>query len=235
MIHLARSDFYAAMRLVDVTFDEGQLVSATLSVRSDQFDRERDQIGYPVFGIEDIDLSHGFQGFAFAFRVNRTPLKRIPPEQPVRIPAKTQARKPTAPISIVVSSVYINYSMPSGYVSRLICEGHIKNRADQLDGSECSIELLEYDQQDSGYPREALSGNFAWHKDARSLSVDLRYREVDLAGPLGVFIFAGASDLVRIEATLLADIAEFKLGDQHGEISYWAVHMHRKLGDAKPK
>jgi hypothetical protein len=124
MVHLARSDFDAALRLVDVTFDEGQLVSATLDVRSDQFDPEIERSGYPVLRIEDIDLSHGFQGFVFGFRVNGTPLQRIPPEQqPVRLPDKTHARKPAATISIVVSSVYIDYSMPSGYVSRLIYEG----------------------------------------------------------------------------------------------------------------
>jgi hypothetical protein len=72
-------------------------------------------------------------------------------------------------------------------------------------------------------------------QDARSLSVHLRYREADLAGPLASLIFAGASDRVRIEATLLADIAEFKLGDQHGEISCWSVHRYRKLGNEKPK
>src|SRR5258707_10584434 len=45
-----------------------------------------------------------------------------------------------------------------------------------------------------------------------SVSVDLRYREVDLTGPLASLIFARASDFLRIEVRLLADIAEFQLG-----------------------
>jgi hypothetical protein len=48
-------------------------------------------------------------------------------------------------------------------------------------------------------------------------------------------MFAGADDLARIEMMLLADISEFRLGDQHGEVSYWSVHRHRKLGNVKPK
>jgi hypothetical protein len=59
MVHLARSDFDAALRLVDVTFDEGQLVCATLTVRSDQFDPEVERRGWPVLSIEEIDLSGG--------------------------------------------------------------------------------------------------------------------------------------------------------------------------------
>jgi hypothetical protein len=65
MVHLARSDFAAALHLIDVTFDEGQLVSATLAVRSDQFDPEVVRKGYPELRIEDFDLSVGFQGFIF--------------------------------------------------------------------------------------------------------------------------------------------------------------------------
>jgi hypothetical protein len=202
MVHLAPSDFDAALRLVDVSFDEGQLVSATLTIRSDQSYPEIERSGYPVLRIDDIDLSDGFQGFVFEFRVNRSLVRRIP----IRLPEKPDAKKPAARISIVVSSVYIDYNMPRGYVGRLICEGHIKSgygaRADQLDGSECSIEFGEYDLADDGlYPKEALSGKFTWHKDVRSLSVDLQYRDVDLTGPLASLIFAGASDFVRVEMT----------------------------------
>jgi hypothetical protein len=68
-----------------------------------------------------------------------------------------------------------------------------------------------------------LSGTFAWDKDRRSFSVELRYRDLDLIGPLAPLISFGTSDWMQIRMTLLADIAEIKLGDQHGEISYWSV------------
>jgi hypothetical protein len=55
-------------------------------------------------------------------------------------------------------------------------------------------------------------------------------RRQDLTGPLASLIFAGTSDVVRIEMTLLADFAEFQLSDQHGEISFWSLHMYRKHG-----
>jgi hypothetical protein len=130
--------------------------------------------------------------------------------------------------------------MPSGYVEVFGCEGLISRGgpggADPLKGAECSITFHEYDLEEDGrYPKESLSGEFQWDKDARSLTVDLRYRKVDLTGPLGLLILAGARDFVRIEMVLLADISEFKLIDQRGEISYWSVHLHRKLGDGKPK
>jgi hypothetical protein len=79
MVHLARSDFIAALHLIDVTFGEGQLVSATLAVRSDQFDPEIVRKWYPELPIQGFDLSGGFQGFIFEFRVNRTLVQRIPP------------------------------------------------------------------------------------------------------------------------------------------------------------
>jgi hypothetical protein len=130
--------------------------------------------------------------------------------------------------------------MPNGYVRDLTCEGHVSGRslgpADQLKGAECSMTFREYDlEEDGGYPKESLSGEFHWETNTHSLSVNLRYRKVDLAGPLALLIFAGDRDFVRIEMMLLADIAEFKLSDQQGEISYWSVHRYRKLGDSKPK
>jgi hypothetical protein len=161
---------------------------------------------------------------------------RIPPhEQPVSLPEKTNATKPSAEISIVVSRVSIDHSMPSGY-SRLFCEGHITpgTGQDHLKGAECSIEFCEYDLEEDGrYPKEALPGGFSWFKGTRSFSVDLRYRKVDLTGPLASLIFAGTGDSVCIKMTLLADIAECKLGDLFGEISDWSVYRHRKLGNAK--
>jgi len=209
--------------------DEGQLVGARLTVQSEQFPADRP---YPY--IDQIDFSSGFQGFVFEFSVQRTSVRRIPShQQPVSLPEKTYARKPSAGISIAVSSVYIDYSMPGGYVSRLICEGLIKpggSGQDHLKGAECSIEFSEYDLEDGRYPKESLSGEFRWNKGTRSFSVGLRYRQVDLAGPLASLIFAGTSDWVHIEMTLLTDIAESKLGDLHGEISYWRVHTFQKLG-----
>ena len=81
-----------------------------------------------------------------------------PHQQPVRLPDKTPERRPTTGISVVVSSVYIDYSMPSGYLSRLTCEGFISPRGskqDALDGSECSIEFTEYPKdRDGPYPKE---------------------------------------------------------------------------------
>ena len=47
-------------------------------------------------------------------------------------------------ISVAVSGVYIDYSMPSGYLSRLTCEGFIRPRGSEqehLKGSECSLSL----------------------------------------------------------------------------------------------
>jgi hypothetical protein len=87
-------------------------------------------------------------------------------------------------------------------------------------------------ERDGLYPKEALSGTFVWYSTARSLSLELYYREADLTGPLAPLIFSSVSDVVRIQVTLLADIAEFQLSDQHGEISFWSLHRYRKLGDA---
>jgi hypothetical protein len=238
LVFLARSDFDAALRLIDVTLDEGQLVSATLAVRSDQLDQER--IYHPI---DEIDLSSGFQGFVFQFCVNRTLGRRIPTKQrPVSLP-DTYARKPATNISVAVHSVYVSYSMPAGYVSDLSCEGSprfgSRGQFDERDCAACSVTFHEYDRQDDGrYPKESLSGGFAWHKETRSLSINLWYRQADLRGPLAPLIFTNASDSVRIEAVLLTDVAEFKSSDQHGEISYWSVrsvHVYRKLDDAKPK
>jgi hypothetical protein len=94
MVHLARSDFDATLRLVDVTFDEGRCVFTTLTVRSDQnvFDPKIERSGYPVHSIEEIDLSGGFQGFVFEFLVNRPLVRRIP----IRLPEKTYAKKAAA-------------------------------------------------------------------------------------------------------------------------------------------
>lgn len=238
-VHLARSDFDAALRLVDVTFDGGHLVVATLTVRSDQVDSEINRSGYPVLCIDEVDLSGGFQGFVFELRINRS-VRRTPEQKPVRLPENTHLRKPAATISIAVSSVYNRYSMPSGHVEVLSCEGLINrggpSSAGPLKGAECYMTFHEYDLAEDGcYSKESLSGEFHWDKATRSLAVDLRYRKIDLAGPLALLIFAGVSNFVRIEMTLLADLAEFKLSDQRGEISYWSVHRHRKLGDGKPK
>lgn len=127
--------------------------------------------------------------------------------------------------------------MPSGYyVSRLICEGLVSPRGssqDHLKGAACSIKFREYNLEGDHYPKESSSGEFDWDKRTRSFSVGLRYREVDLGGLLASLIFAGTSDFVRIEMTLLADIAECKLGDLHGKISDWSVNMSRKLENAK--
>jgi hypothetical protein len=237
VVHLARSDFAAASRVIDVTFAEGHLVSAALDVRSDQFP----EIEYPVLRLDRVDLSGGFQGFIFEFSVNRLLVQDIRREhRPVRLPKNTYARKPATALSIAVNSVYNRYNLPSGYAEAFGCEGLISHgspgSADPLKGAECSIRFHEYELEEDGYyPGEALSGEFKWHKDQRSLTVDLRYRKVDLTGPLALLMFAGANDLVRIEMTLLADIAEFKSSDQHGEVSYWSVHRHQNLGNVKPK
>jgi hypothetical protein len=151
-----------------------------------------------------------------------------PHQQPVRLPEKTHERRPATEISVGVSSVYIDYSMPSGYLSRLTCDGFISPRGskqDHLKGSKCYVEFTEYPKdRDGPHPKESLSGTFFWDKGTRSFSVDLHYRDLDLSGPLAPLISFGTSDWVQIEMTLLADIAEIKLGDdQHGEISYWSV------------
>jgi hypothetical protein len=234
MVCLARSDFEAALRLIDVTFDEGELASAILILRSDQFKHD-------FWRIDDVDLSNGFQGFVFELQVNRTLMHRIPrQEQPVNLPEKIYERKPAAGISILIRSIYIDYSMPTGYLSRLSCEGRLKKAfgapTGQLDGSECSIEFRQYMRERDGlYPKEALSGTFVWYSTARSLSLELYYREADLTGPLAPLIFSSVSDVVRIQVTLLTDIAQLQLDDQHGEISFWSLHVYRKLGDAERK
>ena len=232
IVYLARSDFDSAEYLINVTLGEGHLVVARLTVQSDQFPADRP---YP-YSIDQIDFSGGFQGFVVEFNVARSWDRCIPPhQQPVSLPEKAYARKPSAGISIVVSSVYIDYSMPSGYVSRLICEGHIKPQGsgqDHLKGAECSIEFREYDLRDGRYPKELLSGTFAWNKSTRSFSVELRYRDLDLIGPLAPLFSFGTNDWMHIRMTLLADIAESKLGDQDGEMLLVAARVPKEENEA---
>ena len=185
---------------------------------------------YPA--IEDIDFSGGFQSFVVEFNLTRSLGRSIPPSQrPVRLPEKIHERKPATGISVAVSSVYIDYSMPSGYLSRLTCEGFISpqwpSKQNHLKGSACSIEFTQYSQDDGSYPKESLSGTFTWHKDTRSFSVELNYRGLDLSGPLAPLLSFGANNnWMNIGMTLLADLADSKLGDdQHGEISYWSVKL----------
>lgn len=235
---LSRSDFDAALNLVNAALNEGRVVSATLIVRSAQIDPETH-----FSRIDDVELSNGFQGFVFEFRVSRTFLKRIPPEQrPVRLPDKITEKKPTTGIVVAVSSVYISYSMPSGYISAFSCEGLLQNKWSRhsvfLDNIECScsIRFQEYEQKIGGfYPTEALSGDFSWCKKSRSIEISLRYRAADLTGPLASLAFASKLDSVRIEVTLLADIETFGNGDQCGDTSHWSLTIFRKMGEEKPK
>ena len=177
----------------------------------DNFDYTKDPNSFFI-------VSYGFENIA------------LPRQQPVRLPEKNDQRRPTTGISVAVSSVYIDYSMPSGYLSRLTCEGFISPRGskqDHLKGSECSIEFTEYrkdlefteyrEDKVGPYPKESLSGTFGWDKRSRSFSVELRYRDLDLIGPLGPLISFGTSDWVHIRMTLVGDIAE------QGEISHWSV------------
>jgi hypothetical protein len=137
---LARSDFDAALHLINVTLDEDHLVVARLEVQSEQFYAAQ---YYPA--IENIDLSGGFQGFVVEFNLTRSLVRSIPPfQRPVRLPKKIHERRPATGISVAVSSVYIDYSMPSGYLSRLICDGFIKTERsgqDHLKGSAAPLSL----------------------------------------------------------------------------------------------
>jgi hypothetical protein len=229
---LSRSDFDAALNLIDVTLNEGRVVSVTLNVRSAQIDPEMH-----FARIEDVDLSNGFQGFVFEFCVNRTFLQRIPPElRAVRAGDKATENKSKTTIVIPVSSVYVSYSMPAGWISVLSCEGVLQNQRTNhsvfLDSAKCSINFQEYEAVSRDlYP----TGDFSWHKNARSLDINLRYRTADLAGPLASLIYAGGGDSVRLDVTLVTDIENFGIDDQYGDTSYWSVKHFRKLGEAKPK
>ena len=62
IVCLARSDFDAALNLVDVTFGEDQLAAAHLTVQSDQFPPPANDFDHPFRDLDRIDLSAGFQG-----------------------------------------------------------------------------------------------------------------------------------------------------------------------------
>jgi hypothetical protein len=84
MVCLARSDFDAALHLLDITLGEGHLAGACLTVQSDQF-----PLLEPNPYIHKIDLSSGFHGFVCEFSVTRSSGRRIPPHlQPVSLPEK---------------------------------------------------------------------------------------------------------------------------------------------------
>lgn len=125
--------------------------------------------------------------------------------------------------------------MPSSCIQNLNGDGRVHaRRKDVIYGAECSLEFREYERDGEGqYPKEAVSGDFSWHRKTRGLWVDLFYRSADLRGPLAQLIHAYPSDELRLRTTLLIDTSDLEKGDCQGHVGHWGLWVCRKFPGEK--
>jgi hypothetical protein len=221
-IWLSPSDFDAAFRIVEGTLRDGYQVSVTLDVRSD---RVTNDIGLAT--AEELDYSAGLQEFVFGFTISRSIVRnRMAGEAPIKLPPDWHKLKPSTTLRIKLDDVSFTYALPFGYLRDLHLSGRVRgSRIEQLDGCKCDLALVEYEYDEHGrYPSEAMSGDFFWNKDCRSLELTLRYRKADIEGALaGIF----RARPVGVNVTLLTDVAEFQRADQTGQVCHWELHFYR--------
>ena len=209
-------------RLILSCMDAGRAVSAHVSFTSTDFIAEGASPLDNILGVSVSDVvTDRDRDFAIkSLEVSKSRQNRIDPQSRRPRSVHRNLHDPSFMISAFVRSVRFQRTT-SGYVSRLTCEGTVRNFGAPavLKDVECICDFTEYDKDDSGdYPKKAHRGRFTFLPAEESsissslVSLELYYVNADLKEFFLPMFQASESELVVVDCYVLLDPDELTKG-----------------------